>query len=121
MSFNYANSKATADRLLAQFGRTVTLRRVAQSAYDDDTSTVTLATTDVSVTAVLVGISDHERAGNPAILAGDRRALIAVGALASPPVVGDRLVVDGAEWQVIAAEPVSPAGVDVLYKTQIRR
>jgi len=121
MPFNYANSKATADRLLTQFGRTVTLRRVAQGAYDDDTGTVTLTTTDEDVTAVLLGFNDRERAGNPAILAQDRKALVAVGALTAPPAVGDRLVVDGAEWQVIAAESVSPAGVDVLYKTQIRR
>lgn len=121
MPFNYANSKATADRLLTQFGRAVTLRRVVQGAYNDDASTVALTTTDEDVTAVLLGFNDRERAGNPAILAQDRKALVEVGALTSPPIVGDRLVVDGAEWQVIGASALSPAGADLLYTLQIRR
>ncbi len=121
MPFNYANSKATADRLLTQFGRAVTLRRVAQGAYDDDTGTVTLTTTDEDATAVLLNFSDRERAGNQAILAQDRKALVAVSALASPPVVGDRLVVDAEEWQVVSVSALSPAGTDLLYTAQVRR
>ena len=94
---------------------------VSRVPSNDDASTVTLTTTDEDVTAVLLGFNDRERAGNPAILAQDRKALVAVGALASPPVVGDRLVVDGAEWQAIGASALSPAGADLLYTLQIRR
>lgn len=121
MGFNYVNARATANRLLKNFGRTATLRRVTVGAYDETTGDVVNSTTSVAVDAVLLNYGTAEKAGG-LVQAGDVKALVAVGTQTSPPRVGDELVLSsGVVYRVVTCSPLSPAEVDVLYELQLRK
>lgn len=53
------------------------------------------------------------------IESGDR--LLIVEAKGFVPSPGDEVVVSGEKYAVVASDPISPGGVDLLYKTLVRR
>lgn len=120
MSFDYAKSKTTADTLLAQFGQNATLTRVSLGLYDASTGAVAKATTTQVVKAVVLDFSNADRASRQ-IEQNDRKAIIAVGSLLSPPSLADTLTVGGAAFKIVNVSPVAPGGTDLLYTCQVRR
>lgn len=118
-TFDYDNSRATANRLIAKFGQAATLRRVTTGAYDTSSGAVTQTTVDFPVLAVMLNFSQFERAQG-LVEVNDKKALVAVGDLTSAPAVKDRFVVVGESYEVVNAQALSPAGVDVLYTLQLR-
>jgi hypothetical protein len=115
-AFNYARSKATADRLISKFGQTVAIRRTSSTG---DAWNPTQTTTDYAATAAIVDYTNQERAGS-LIEETDRKAIIAVGALAIEPKPGDALVVSSVAYPIIRVDPVNPGGTVVLYQAQVR-
>lgn len=120
MTFNYAASRATADRLLTNFGQSVSVRRTSSSGtvYDP-----TLVTADYATTAAILDYTSRQIDGEN-ILVTDRRALIAAGPLTTlgitsiaPP---DALVVGGVAVPVVRVVPLAPSGTVVMYDCQIR-
>ena len=111
MSFDYAASRATADRLIERFGTVFTLLR-AGSATGDAWNPVASAPASHAIIAVEIDEArrphrDRGR-GEPAhVRAGD-------GII---PIVGD--TIDGAE--VTEVRPLSPARIDVLYAVGLAR
>lgn len=41
--------------------------------------------------------------------------------IATAPVIGDSVLVNGMEMRLISIERVSPANIDVIYKLQVRQ
>ena len=116
MSFDYAKTAATALRLLTRFGAAATLKREVVGDYDPDTGTSPVTTTSLATTACVFDY-DAEYIDGTLILAGDKQAYLAS---APVPKQGDKLAWQGADYTVIAAKAVAPAGVAVLYEVQIR-
>jgi hypothetical protein len=118
MSFDYARSKATADRLISRFGQTATLRRptVSGTAYNPSAGTPT----DYSATVVVLDYDRREIDGTR-ILAADRKVLLAAGTLAIEPVTSDKAVIGGIEHSIIDVAPLNPGGTVLLYQLQVRR
>lgn len=115
-AFNYANTAATALRLLTRFGASATIKRYAGTAYDPATGTTTPTYTDVATTAAVFDY-DQKYIDGTLILVGDKRAYLAP---AHVPKQGDKLAWQSVDYTVVAVKAVAPAGVVVLYEAQIR-
>ena len=117
--FDYARSKASADRLLARFGQTGSVRRTPQTgtAYNPTDG----APVDHPVTFVVTEFSAREIDGTR-VLASDKKALVAVGALSITPGTADLLLdpeVPG--YKIVKVDPLNPGGTVVVYQMQVRR
>lgn len=123
MTFNYANSAATATRLLTKFGRTIQHIAVAEGAYDTDTGTVTNTETSTDVLAADFDFEDKSGGqvyqANSLVQIGDRYCLIdpSIAAINT----SDKLVIDGVRWNIINVKKLAPAGVRVLWNCHIRQ
>lgn len=117
-TFDYARSKATADRLIAKFGQAATLLvpKNTGTSYNPtmgapDRHDVTVVVTDYKTSEV-----DGAR-----ILAMDRKVLQAVGKLVIVPTPAHKLEIGGVAHAIVNVIPLNPGGTIVLYEMQCRR
>jgi hypothetical protein len=101
---------ATTARMLARYGRAMTLRR--------RTGTTT-SFTDVAVIGVLHNFSPEELAGG--VMQGDARIIIGAGPVIASagfgqPRKGDFVVADGRTWQVQGAQARADGSTVVGYE-----
>lgn len=122
----YALDRADAAAMLAEDGQTLTLVYVGTSVYDPATGTTTnTAPATQTVKGAIFPLSPFRKStGN--IVEGDQQCLLAAEnvsgvAITAPQVNGTITDANGKPWTIIAAEPLSPAGVDVLHDLIIRR
>lgn len=126
----YTIFQTTADTLISQFGRSVTLLKPATLTFDPatglyptaglgdddelgDDDTMEGVDTSYSVNAIFVGINSQWKA-KFTIEQGDAIALVS----ASGEAPEQNNILDG--WRVIAVETVQPASVAVIYKCHVR-
>lgn len=116
MSF-YAGLSKTAQKLIAEKGRTVTLRRAGDIVYDPATDTMTSSQTDTSVKGVFTSFKQSEIDGT-LILRGDKKLLLAAGI--EPQ--GNDVIVDGTtQYRVVEIMAVHPGDTVILYTLQVRK
>jgi hypothetical protein len=116
---NYPSLAATAARLVAQYGKSVTLRRPGAGTFDPVTGQTTPGTpTDSAVKAAEVGYEANERDGTM-VRAEDRRFLIAAAGILQPA-SSDRLLVGSADLAIVTVEPLEPGPTPLLYTVQCR-
>lgn len=122
-AFDYANSAATALRLLAKFGQNVTLTRPTTGTYDPALGTAPVTEATETRKAALF---DYDRINfgqtledGSRIQVGDRRCLM--GNDGSAPTTFDFITVGGIKYPVKVVKVLSPAGVPVLYDMLIRK
>lgn len=129
-AFDYIESRADADELIAEFGQSVSLRREVASG---PASEPTVTPTDYATQAAILDYNARQIDGEN-ILVTDRRALVAAGPLtlqgvtdiAAPDalLIGAALVDDeyvgGAAIPIVRVQPLNPAGVVVMYDCQLR-
>lgn len=121
MSFNYAKTAATADRLIKRFGKTATLRRTLAdpSTYNPATGVVAQPVeTQTTCSAVVIPYGDKLIDGT-LIRQGDKQAFVAVVNV-SEPKAGDFLLWEGVSYTVMNSKTLAPAGVNVIYELQVR-
>lgn len=121
--FNYANSSATAQKLLANFGQDVTITTVTVGVYN--TATQTTATTETPYTAKAV-LLDYTRNDAGAMTVGnievnDKKLLVSPVGLTVLPNANDRATIDGEVWNIVNVKVIKPASITVLYELQIRK
>ena len=116
MSFDYANTAATALRLLGRFGASATLKREVSGAYDPATGTAPVTETSLTTTACVFDYPQKYVDGT-LILAGDKQAYLAS---APVPKQGDKLTWQAVDYTVVNVKAIAPAGVAVLYEAQLR-
>ena len=109
----------TARRMIARFGREVTLQRLRESSYDPAAGRATRTATDYSLRAV-AGAYRLDQADGSLILSDDRRVLLEAGGAAPAPQPGDRLIMDGVAYSVVAVRTLAPAGTPLLHECQAR-
>lgn len=118
--FDYIESRADADELIAEFGQSVALRRTSTTGNEWDPTT---STTDYATLAAILDYNSRQIDGQN-ILVTDRRALVAAGPLTALGVVGiappDAIVVGGVAVPVVRVMPLNPAGTVVMYDCQLR-
>lgn len=116
MSF-YADMRATATRLLTQFGASATLTERMAGAYDPATGKSTITETETIVKAAVFDYPEKAIDGT-SILRGDKRAFIQAGG--TKPKAGMLLTWNEVVHSIVDCKPLSPSGYDVLYEAQVR-
>lgn len=116
---NYTQLKATARKLLKDFGQLMTITRDVAGAYDPNTGTQSntqLTYADYGV--VLPYAEGSSSVADSLIQQGDRQVFIQIS---TEPKTTDKITIAGAIYNIIAVKPLEPAGINVLYELQIRK
>ncbi|WFU03959.1 hypothetical protein QA648_09575 [Rhizobium sp. CB3171] len=115
--FDYAKTRATAERLIAKFGQRAQLRRITSTGPDYDP-----VQTSQDFACMLVDL-DHTQAhiGDTLIQRGDRMVYLSTAGLSIAPTLADRLVIAGVEHAIVDIAPLSPGGTTVLWQLQVRQ
>lgn len=123
MAFDYANTKATVDRILTKFGQTVTINRQVVGAYDPNTGTAPVTTTVETGKAALLEYTTktdgQSEVNGTSILQGDKDLwLSAVGI--SAPQINDTVVASGKTYTIKHVKSENPAGTTVYHRCNVR-
>ena len=122
-SFDYSGVATTASVLFAKFGKDITLRKVSRGTYDPTTG----ASTDTSTDYTVKGIAKSPLSapvsmyffGNAVDTSGvkDYQRIVKIPALGMTvaPESGDQMIFEGRTWQVMAAQPINPGTIGLLY------
>ena len=120
MSDFYSGLQSTATRLLAQFGKPLTLRIQAGAVYDPDTQTNVPTYTDHAVSGVIGNYQGRVTESGTLVQTDDKKILVSVGT-APEPTAGAQII-DGATVYVVqTVKALNPAGTPLLYELQGRR
>ena len=117
MAFDYVAARATAARLIANFGQAATIRRVTNGGSDNWNPTQ--STADTAVTCVITDYAHRERDGT-SIQARDRKVYVSALDLAITPNPGDKFVHGAMVYDIISVGPLEPGGTVILFELQIR-
>jgi hypothetical protein len=124
---SYADTRSRAADMLADKGQTMTLAYVGGGTYNPATGTTSgSALPSATVKGVILPLSPFAKQGNSNIVAGDQQCLLAAedvsgNTISAPQVGGTVTDANGKAWAIIAVEPLSPAGTDVLHDLVVRR
>lgn len=116
-TFNYARTRATAERLIARFGQTGALRRTTD---DGDPFNPGQTTADHACTFAVLEYAKRDIDGT-LIKQTDQQVYLSTAGLAIAPETTDRLVVGGTALTIVNVKPLSPAGTVVLWELQTRK
>ena len=120
MSDFYSGLQSTASRLLAQFGKPMTLRIQSGSAYDPVTQTNVPAYTDFPVTGLVLNYKGRMNESGTYVQTDDKKLLLSVSD-APEPTTGAQ-VIDGSDvYTVQTVKALSPAGINLLFELQGRK
>lgn len=89
-------ARATAQRLLAKFGKACTLKRITAGVYDPDTGAVAQTVATYPVHIYLDAPRQQELDAGQVVMT-DEIAIFAASALAVDPVIGDTLTIDSTD------------------------
>lgn len=115
MTFDHTPIATVASNILAQFGRTVTVRNTVVSATNPVTGTVTASTTDTTANAYFDEVNQF-RFPSTLVEAGDRVAYIDVEVD-----VGDKIIRDAEVWEVVSVTPYELGLGVAAWQAVIRR
>jgi hypothetical protein len=118
-TFDYARARSTAERLIARFGQSGTIRRytpVGGESYDPEA----FIPDDFACTLVDLDYDERQIDGT-LIMRGDRMVYMSTAGLTIRPELSDKIVIAGTEHAIKNIMPLSPGGVDVMFQLQARK
>lgn len=115
--FDYARSRATAERLIKRFGQQGAIRRTTMTGGDPWNPTP--ETNDYNCTLVVIEYSLRERESS-LIGATDKKVLISPEGLTIEPTASDQVVVGGKPHEIVRVDPLDPGGTVVMWDAQTR-
>jgi hypothetical protein len=117
-AFDYAKTRATAERLLARFGQQAIILRAGTGtgpAHNPGPATPT----QHPCTAVVTDYRASERQGTE-IEVNDRKILISTEGLAIAPATKDKITVGGKTFNLVNVKTLNPGGTALIYTAQGR-
>ncbi len=122
---DYTTDRADAADMLTDFGQSVTLTRRASGAYDPATGTAAITTSTQAGKGVILPLAAYRKNGDN-IIEGDQQLLLSAlksdGSVLTAPHVDDTVTLsDTSVVTIIAVDPLTPAGTDILYDCVVRR
>ena len=112
-------ARATAETMIAKFGKAMTLTREAVGTYVPSTGSAPVTATSYAVIGVVSQPSNTVLAMGLA-QAGDIVVLLAAKSLTVAPQAGDVLVIDAANWQVLGVRSMFSGELVATYELQAR-
>ena len=113
-------ARATADKLIAKFGKQVTLTRVTEGNYDPSTGELSGGSTTTQTVAALVKDFNGIEILSGAIQSGDRK--VSIAALnAAEPQIGDTMTIDSLVYNVLAVKSIWSGEKVAIYELQVRK
>jgi hypothetical protein len=116
-AFDYARTRATAERLIARFGQTGALRRMVSNG---DVFNPELVATDYACTFAVLDYAKRDIDGT-LIRQTDQQIYLSTQGLTVVPDVTDKVVVGGSPMTIINVAPIAPSGAAVYYELQVRK
>lgn len=128
---NYVSLAATAERLIEENGRDLTVIQAGETAANPAEpwrADTPAGESRITVKGVIVEF-DNEDFDGTLVRRGDKRAFIAhnsivdaAGAGESTELEGfDRLLDAGAEWKIVSVKAIHPGDIRVVYDLQLRK
>lgn len=117
MAFDYVELGNISADLLKEFGQILAIKRIAEKHYDPASGNNEIVTENYSGYGCAFNYSTNEIDGTR-IQTGDMVILLEKTPVM--PMIGDIVKLDSVEMRVINVERICPAGIDVLYKLQVR-
>lgn len=114
MAFNYQNSRATAERLIANFGQNVTLVKITS-----DGASYSPSVSETSYTVVAVDLNETNRNAPGSLNEKTTRMLLISTSAGVVPETNDRVTIDGETHTLGMVKPFAPGGVKVLHEAEI--
>src|SRR5690606_35658045 len=111
----YARLEATANRLIAQYGKTATLIRMTASGPAHDPQIVE---TPHTVAMVETGYSLTNR-NETLVLAGDKLGIISTAGEA--PIMADKIEIDSIRYSFVDIKPLNPGGTTLIHEFHARK
>lgn len=118
MAFDYKDLRIVAADMLKEFGQLITIKQKTDKQYDPATGSNQQTMEAYTGYGCALNYKSNEIDGTR-ILTGDMVVLLEN--IATTPVIGDSVLVNGMEMRLISIERVSPANIDVIYKLQVRQ
>ena len=112
-------ARATAEAMIAKFGKAMTLRRATVGTYDAAQGTAAEVPTDYSIVGVVAQPSPAMFQAGLAV-AGDITVLIAAQATSLVPVPGDELIIDDVTWQATSVRSMFSGELIATYEVLAR-
>lgn len=119
MAYDYTGLQGTATRLLASYGRAMSLR--SQTYTTPNTATPwnkTVTNADLAITGVVEDYRQAEVDGTK-IKQGDKRILVA-GSITTAPAAGKQIVDGAVVYTIQDVTTLQPGGTALLYVCQVR-
>jgi hypothetical protein len=107
---SYASNAATATRLIAKYGRAMTLRSQTNSGTAWDP---TIVNVDTAIVGVMLEYEAHER--DSLIQASDKKVLTT-----SSPTVAMKLIDGGVVYEIVSVKPLQPGDTVIMTELQVR-
>lgn len=113
---------ATAQRLIAKYGREVSLVTYSEAVQDPAMPwrSVGAAETAQSVRGVFLSY-EQKHVDGTLVQAGDQKVYIPAAGLASPPALKGEVRAGAERWRIERVAPLAPNGRPILYELQVRR
>lgn len=125
---NYLAIAATARRLIAQAGQTVTLKSQVTGDYDPAQGKAPVTNQDQAAVCVILNYklkdAGQKQKDGTLILGADKKLLMSAATAAgfSPePAVNDKLQAGSTTYTILNIKDLAPAGTPVLYECQVRK
>lgn len=116
-TFDYARSRATAEKLIAKFGTTGAIRRQVKSGPSYDP-----VITDVDYACQLVTLEYSDKDVDGTLIRNtDKLIYVSTAGLTITLEKSDKIIAAGEEYAIENLKPLSPAGIVVYYEAQGRR
>jgi ATP-dependent Zn protease len=109
-TFNYAPSVATAKRLIAKFGKPVTLKKKVKGGSN---SAPTYTYSETAVNAVDLNIVNRDRDGT--LTGTTSRKLLIEGGVTAVPEKKDLITIESVDYAIDVVKLLNTGGTNILY------
>jgi len=115
-----ATLRPLAVELIAEYGKSITLTRVAASgSYDPATASISETSTPETIKAIVEDYKGYEFA-NGLILTGDKKLTVAASGLTAPN-VGSTVTIDSVIFTIVSVKTEMSGELAALYYIQARK
>lgn len=111
-------ARSAALKTIAKFGKSITLTRVTEGAYNTATATTTNTPVDETVSAIVEDYKGFDLTSG-LIQAGDKKVTVAASAVAIPA-LADKITVDAYIYTIVNIQTIYSGQLAALYILQGR-